>query len=58
MVDALAGSAMDMSAAQAALGYSAAVAKKVMDTQELSAQGLLEILPPLPPMGEFLDTYA
>ena len=41
MMDAIAGAAMDMSAAQTSLAYSLAVTKKMMDTQEVVAQELL-----------------
>ncbi len=58
MMDAIAGAAMDMSAAQTSLAYSLAVTKKMMDTQEVVAQELLEMLPQQPPMGEFIDVYA
>lgn len=58
MMDAIAGMAMDMSAAQFSMDYSIAVTKKMMDTQELAAQELLQMLPPAPAKGEFIDTYA
>jgi len=49
-----------LSTAQFALQYSVSVTKKVMDTQELAAQELLEMLPQQPqvPMGQYLDVYA
>ena len=31
---------------------------KVMDTQELAAKEVLEMLPPTQPLGEYIDTYA
>lgn len=58
MMDAIAAAAMNMKAAETASGYFVAVAKKVMETQEVAAQELLEMLPPMPPMGEYIDTYA
>ena len=44
MLESIAGAAMDMSAARFSVEYSMAVTKKVMDTQELAAQELLEML--------------
>lgn len=63
MMDAIAGMAMDMSAAQFSVEYSMAITKKLMDTQELAAEEMLEMLsavptPPAPSMGQFIDTYA
>ena len=55
------GAAMDMKSAQLAADYSIAVTKKVMDTQELAAQEMLNMLPATPPVvqkGQFIDTYA
>ena len=58
MLESIAGAAMDMSAALFSVEYSMAVTKKVMDTQELAAQELLEILPAAPSMGQYIDVYA
>ena len=58
MLEAIACAAMDMSAALFAVEYSMAVTKKVMDTQELAAQELLEMLPAAPSMGQYIDVYA
>lgn len=61
MMDSIASAAMDMSAAQFSAEYSIAVTKKVMDTQELAAQELLNMMPATPPItakGELIDTYA
>ncbi len=58
MMDAIASAAMDMSAAQFSVNYSMAVTKKVMDTQEMAAQELLDMLPSAPPLGKYIDTYA
>lgn len=58
MMDAIVSSAMEMKAAQFATQYSMAVTKKVMDTQELAAQELLEMLPPVQDPGQYIDTYA
>ena len=49
MMEAIAGAAMDMKSAQLAADYSIAVTKKVMDTQELAAQEMLNMLPATPP---------
>ncbi len=58
MMESIASMATDMKAAQFATNYSLAVTKKMMDTQELAGQELLNMLPSTPGMGEFIDTYA
>ncbi len=58
MMEAIAGTAMDMQTVEYATNYSIAITKKVMDTQTLAAQELLEMLPTQPPMGRYIDTYA
>lgn len=62
MMESIASMAMDMSAANFATNYSLSVTKKMMDTQELAAQELLNMLPdqaaPMIPKGDFIDVYA
>lgn len=60
MMEAIAGMSMSMSAAQFETNYSMAITKKVMDTEELAAQELLEMLPTQPamPKGKYIDVYA
>lgn len=58
MMESIASAAMDMSAAQFSVEYSMAVTKKVMDTQEMAAQELLQMLPPPESLGQYIDTYA
>ncbi len=60
MMSSIAAQSMSMNAAAVAQQYSVSVAKKVMDSQELAAQELLEMLPQQPqiPMGQYLDVYA
>lgn len=62
MMESIASMAMDMSAASFAADYSLAVTKKMMDTQELAGQELLNMLPDqaamVPPKGDFIDVYA
>ena len=62
MMNSIASMAMDMSAASFATEYSLAVTKKMMDTQELAGQELVNMLPDLaamaPPKGDFIDVYA
>lgn len=64
MMEQIAGMAMSMSAAAFAQNYSIAVTKKTMETQELAAQELLNMLPqtpaqmPAPPKGQYIDVYA
>lgn len=61
MMESIASMAMDMSAATFATNYSMSVTKKMMDTQELAAQELLNMLPDqaaMVPKGDFIDVYA
>lgn len=58
MMDAIAGAAMSMKAAQFSVDYAMKMVSKVMDTQELAAKEVLEMLPPTQPLGEYIDTYA
>lgn len=58
MVDSIAQTAMGMSAAQFSMAYATSVTKMVMDTQEEAAQAMMEMLPPAPGMGQYIDTYA
>lgn len=58
MMDSIASAAMDMSAAQLETQYSMAMTRKVMDTEELAAQELLKMLPPVQNPGQYIDTYA
>ena len=58
MMDAIASASMSRSAAQFSVEYAMSMAKKVMDTQELAAEEMLEMLPPTQSLGQFIDTYA
>lgn len=58
MMDSIAGAAMNMSAAQFSVQYSMAMERKAMDSMEMAAQELLEMLPPVPAKGQYIDTYA
>ncbi len=59
MMNSIAATAMDMSAARFAVDYSMSVTKKVMDTQELAGQELLNMLSAAAPAkGQYIDTYA
>ena len=60
LASSIASGAMTLSAAQTQQQYSIAVTKKVMDTQEIALQGLLEMLPQqsAPAKGVYIDTYA
>ena len=57
MMEAIASAAMNMQAAQLSVNYSMAIERKVMDTQEMAAQELLQMLPDIP-RGQFIETYA
>lgn len=60
MMESIASMAMSMSAASFANNYSMAVAKKMMDSQELAGQELAKMLEavPTPPKGQYIDVYA
>lgn len=58
MMDAIAVSAMRMANEQLSVSYSMAMERKVMDTQEMAAQELLQMLPDIPAKGQYIDTYA
>ncbi len=58
MMDGIAAQAMSMKSAEIAQSYSIAMTKKTMDTQELAAQELLEMLPQAPAKGQYIDVYA
>ena len=49
---------MQMSSARLAEQYAMALQKNVMSDMEQQAMSELEMLPPTPPLGEFIDTYA
>lgn len=55
MMNDIAAMSMDLSAASIQQQASVSVQKKVMDTQELAAQEITEMLPPQTSM---IDTYA
>lgn len=58
-MDSIAATATNMKAAEMATNYTMAVTKKVMDTQEVMAQEILEMLPdPALVKGDYIDTYA
>ncbi|MCI8539678.1 MAG: putative motility protein [Oscillospiraceae bacterium] len=63
MMESIASMAMSMKSAEFASNYSIAVTKKMMDTQELAAQELMNMLPDTPAaagpaLGQYIDTYA
>ncbi len=60
MTSSIAGASMSMASAELMQQYSLSVTKKVMDTQEVMAQNMLEMLPQqtAPAKGIYIDTYA
>ncbi|MCC2258708.1 YjfB family protein [Intestinimonas aquisgranensis] len=60
LMEGIAATATSLSAAQLQESYSIAVSKKAMDTQEMAAQSMLEMLAqqPTPAKGTYIDTYA
>lgn len=57
MANSIAAMSMDMSASKLQAAYSTSMVKKTMDTEELVAKELLEMLPQVP-KGDYIDTYA
>lgn len=58
MMDSIAAVSMNMHAAQLQQSVSLSVAKKAMDSTELAAQEMLEMLPDTSGRGQVIDTYA
>jgi len=58
LMNSIAAQSVSMSAAEFSQQYAISVTKKAMDSQEQAAQALLEMLPPTPPMGQYIDVYA
>ena len=58
MMDSIASASMSLSSMEFQQDYTVSVAKKSMDSQELAAQELLEMLPQQPAKGTYIDTYA
>lgn len=60
LMEGIAATATSLSAAQLQESYSIAMSKKAMDTQEMAAQSMLEMLAqqPTPAKGTYIDTYA
>ena len=60
LMEGIAATATSLSAAQLQESYSIAVSKKAMDTQEMAAPSMLEMLAqqPTPAKGTYIDTYA
>lgn len=60
MMSSAAGASMSLASADLMQQYSVSMTKKVMDTQEVVAQKMLEMLPQQPALakGMYIDTYA
>lgn len=58
MMDAMASASMSLSAMQLQQSYSIAVAKKAMDSQQMAAQELLQMLPQSTGESHQIDVYA
>lgn len=58
MMNDVAMASMEISSARLATQYSMSLQRNVMDDMEQQAMGELEMLPPTPGMGDFIDTYA
>ena len=60
MMTSIAGTAMSLNSAELMQQYSLSVTKKAMDTQEVMAQKMLEMLPQqaAPAKGMYIDVYA
>lgn len=60
MIQSIAQTAMNMSAAEFSLAYATSVTKMSMDTQELAMKAITDMMPSSPamPLGNYIDTYA
>lgn len=58
MMNDVAIAAMEMSSARLETQYAMSLQKHVMSDMEQQAMGELEMLPPTPGLGEYIDTYA
>lgn len=58
MMNDIALAAMEMSSARLATQYAMSLQKNVMSDMEQQAMGELEMLPPTPGVGDYIDTYA
>lgn len=50
--------AMEMSSARLEAQYAMSLQKRTMTDMEQQAMGELAMLPPTPPLGDYIDTYA
>lgn len=58
MMDSIGAVSVNMHAAQLQQSVSISVAKKAMDSAELAAQEMLQMLPDTSGRGQVIDTYA
>ncbi len=58
MMNDIALAAMEMSSARLATQYAMSLQKQTMSDMEQQAIGELEMLPPTPGAGDYIDTYA
>ncbi|MDE6454593.1 MAG: putative motility protein [Dysosmobacter sp.] len=58
MMNDMALAAMEMSSARLATQYAMSLQKQTMTDMEQQAMGELEMLPPAPGVGDYIDTYA
>lgn len=58
MMNDIALAAMEMSSARLEMQYSMGLQKRAMSDMEAQAMAELEMLPPAPGVGEYIDTYA
>ncbi len=58
MMNDVAIASMEMSSARIATQYAMSLQKRTMSDMEQQAMAELEMLPPTPSMGEYIDTYA
>ncbi len=58
MMNDVAISSMEISSARLATQYAMSLQKNVMSDMEQQAMGELEMLPPTPGVGDYIDTYA
>ncbi len=58
MMNDVAIASMEMSSTRLEMQYAMTLQKNVMSDMEQQAMGELEMLPPAPVLGDYIDTYA
>lgn len=58
MIESMTQSAMSLSSAKLSMDYATSVTKMAMESQDVALKTITEMMPPIPGMGQYIDTYA